>query len=353
MKDSIISLSTDILGIEQLYYNVDNLEYSHSINDLITSYRKDRLYFSTVLKFGYNYDNRTPYRNIKRVLPNQTVILSKDDGILIREKELELDPIPDPGKDIKSLLIEKIKMCLDQIPKEEREIGVLLSGGIDSSIVSSILLQLKEEDYFHQDLRFFSVNNGEDIKYIKVFEKTFGISSTMLTYDLSNVNDIEIKNVLKINETPVDLGSLFPTYILFQELQKQGVKYIFTGDGPDELFGGYRRIDEYDSQLSDIFQELSFYHFPRLNKLSRYFGITLKTPWVDEEIVKLAIGLNFEDRKHKKILKESFLDTVPAEIIHREKRPLKNDLIKQDERAYRNKLVRLFYEVMEEAENNI
>ena len=55
MKDNTISLSTDTLGIEQLYYNIDNLEYSHSINYLITSYGKDRLYFSTVLKFVYNY----------------------------------------------------------------------------------------------------------------------------------------------------------------------------------------------------------------------------------------------------------------------------------------------------------
>jgi asparagine synthetase B (glutamine-hydrolysing) len=139
---------------------------------------------------------------------------------------------------------------------------------------------------------------------------------------------------------------------MFKELEKQNIRYIFTGDGPDELFGGYKRIDEYDSQLSDIFYELSFYHFPRLNKLAKHFGLILKTPWVDEEIVKLAINLEFEDRKHKQILKDNFKNIIPDEIINREKRPLKNDLIKENKISYRKKLVKLFYELMEEGENN-
>lgn len=353
MKEDIIYLSTDPLGIEQLYYNIDTLKYSDLINDLITSRKKDGLYFSTVLKFGYNYDDRTPYKNIKRVLPGETVMLSKSNGTIIRTKGNEFDFDSKIDKNIKDLLIEKVKKNLDQIPKEEKEIGVLLSGGIDSSIISAILLQLKNENYFNQDLRFFSINNSEDTEYIELFEKRFNISSTRLNYDLSDLTDEEMKEVLKINETPVDLGSLFPTYVMFQELQKQNIKYIFTGDGPDEMFGGYKRIDEYDSQLSDIFYELSYYHFPRLNKLARHFGLILKTPWVDEELVQLAVNLPFEERKHKKIMKDNFKDLIPEEIINREKRPLKNDLIKEDKRSYRNKLVQLFYEIMDEGGDEI
>lgn len=350
MKEDIIYLSTDPLGIEQLYYNVDTLKYSDSINDLITSREKDGLYFSTVLKFGYNYDNRTPYKNIKRVLPGETVILSKSNGTIIRTKGKEFDFDSKIDKNLKDLMIEKVKKNLDEVPKEEKEIGVLLSGGIDSSIVSAILLQLKEEGYISQDLRFFSINNSEDTEYIELFEKRFNIKSTRLNYDLSNLTDDEKKEVLKINETPVDLGSLFPTYVMFKELQKQNIRYIFTGDGPDELFGGYKRIDEYDSQLSDIFYELSFYHFPRLYKLAKHFGLVLKTPWCDEDMVRLAVNLPLEERTHKKIMKDNFKDLIPEEIINREKRPLKNDLIKEDKRSYRNELVELFYEIMEEGE---
>ena len=50
MKEDLIYLTTDPLGKEQLYYNIDTLKYSDSINDLITSREKDGLYFSTVLK---------------------------------------------------------------------------------------------------------------------------------------------------------------------------------------------------------------------------------------------------------------------------------------------------------------
>lgn len=346
----LIELSTDSLGKEQIYYNIDSFEYSDSINKLVTNKEKDGLYFSTVLKFGYNYDNRTPYKNIKRVLPGEKVIISNKS--ITKEPLLEFDFNIKEIKNIKDLLIEKIKIALDNIPKEEKEIGVLLSGGMDSSIISAILLELKNQNYFEQDLKFFSINNSEDTQYIELFEKTFNISATRLNYNLSELTDAEIKEVLRINETPVDLGSLFPTYVMFKELEKQNIRYIFTGDGPDELFGGYKRIDEYDSQLSDIFYELSFYHFPRLNKLAKHFGLILKTPWVDEEIVKLAINLDFEDRKHKQILKDNFKNIIPDEIINREKRPLKNDLIKEDKISYRKKLVKLFYELMEEGENN-
>lgn len=353
MKEDLIYLTTDPLGKEQLYYNIDTLKYSDSINDLITSREKDGLYFSTVLKFGYNYDDRTPYKNIKRVLPGERVILSKSKRSIYKEPGFEFDFNRKENKNIKDLLFEKIKEELTQIPKEEKEIGVLLSGGIDSSIVSAILLQLKEEGYISQDLRFFSINNSEDTEYIELFEKRFNIKSTRLNYDLSELSDEEMKEVLRINETPVDLGSLFPTYVMFKELQKQNIKYIFTGDGPDELFGGYKRIDEYDSQLSDIFYELSFYHFPRLNKLARYFGLILKTPWCEEEMVRLAVNLPLEDRTHKKIMKDNFKDLIPEEIINREKRPLKNDLIKEDKRSYRNELVELFYEIMDESDDEI
>lgn len=344
--DKYIYLETDILGIKQLYYNVDTLSYSESLNDLITNNNRDKIYFSNVLKFGYNYDNRTPYENIKRVLPNEIVMISKSEHKIIKEEKSILSQFKNQNFDLKNLIIEKVKMCLKGIPENE-SIGVLLSGGIDSSIISAILLTLKKENYFKQNLRFFSINNSEDEEYIKIFEERFNIKSNRLHYDLSNLDDAEKIEVLKVNESPIDLGSLFPGYLMFKELKKYNINYVFTGDGPDELFGGYRRIDEYDSQLSDIFYELSFYHFPRLNKLAKYFHLELKCPWCDEDIVNIAVNLPFEKRLHKRIMKESFVDLIPEEIINREKRPLKNDVIKADPMGYRKKLVNLFYKLMD------
>ena len=109
MKEDLIYLTTDPLGKEQLYYNIDTLKYSDSINDLITSREKDGLYFSTVLKFGYNYDDRTPYRNIKRVLPGERVILSKSKRSIYKEPGFEFDFNRKENKNIKIYYSKRLR----------------------------------------------------------------------------------------------------------------------------------------------------------------------------------------------------------------------------------------------------
>jgi asparagine synthetase B (glutamine-hydrolysing) len=154
---------------------------------------------------------------------------------------------------------------------------------------------------------------------------------------------VDLKRALIINETPVDLGSMIPNQIMFELIPD---KVVFTGDGPDEMFGGYRRIDQYDSQLSDIFEELPFYHFPRLNKSSEYFNKTLCCPYIDRSIVARALTLPLNERTHKKCLKDAYRGLIPDEIIDRKKLPLKNDELRNDPIKYRLKLVDEFKKII-------
>jgi len=112
-----------------------------------------------------------------------------------------------------------------------------------------------------------------------------------------------------------------------------------TGDGADELFGGYRRISEYDSQKSDVFQELPFYHLVRIDRMSMHFTIECRNPFLGHDVIKKALTLPYSERTHKKILKDQFRGLIPDEIIDRKKNPLKISKIRENETAYRRELI--------------
>jgi asparagine synthase (glutamine-hydrolysing) len=219
--------------------------------------------------------------------------------------------------------------------------SLLLSGGLDSSIIGGLLLKLGA------DVQFYSIENGEDEDHIRACESYWEIRSHRLKYSM-NTEDSDNANKIseiykKWNESPVDLGSVIPQYYLFDAIKKGSkTRIVISGDGADELFGGYRRINEYDSQLSDIFHELTFYHLPRLDKLSMAHTLELRNPFLNLDIVRFAISLPFEERKNKKILKDTFKGLVPDSVIERKKLALKNNKIVDDPIKYRSEAVRMF-----------
>jgi asparagine synthase (glutamine-hydrolysing) len=144
----------------------------------------------------------------------------------------------------------------------------------------------------------------------------------------------------KWNESPIDLGSVIPQYYLFDAIrQNSDFRVVISGDGSDELFGGYRRIKEYDSQSSDIFDELSYYHLPRLDRMSMSHTIELRNPFLHHDIIRFALTLPLEWRTDKKILKDTFAPILPPEIVNRQKEALKNPEIKKNSLEYRYKIV--------------
>ena len=185
-------------------------------------------------------------------------------------------------------------------------------------------------------VNLYMVENNES-KFGMLLSEFLGVSIT----SLGPIPDDDcLERCLRYNETPVDLGSMIPQFRLMEKVKE---KVILTGDGADELFGGYRRVDDYDSQLSDVFQELPFYHMPRLDRASMRSTVELRSPFLGHDVVRFALRLPWEDRTHKRILKDAFSDVLPQEILDRPKEPLKCQSIRQDPMAYRKKCHEIFY----------
>ena len=340
---------TDPLGKKCLYRN-DNGEVCSEIKGLYEKEDKkllDHSFFSGIIKFGYLPTNQTPFLNIKKLEPNKfhRWNMSYPAKMDISEQYYNFNYF-DAGlenyEERMDWLWERLESSVaNRLLSKNYPTSLLLSGGLDSAIIAGLLLKLGA------DVDFYSISNGEDEKYVKDCENYWEVSSTRLDYKVDLESEEAKNELLEIysqwNESPVDLGSVVPQYHLFDAIKKGSkTRIVISGDGADELFGGYRRINEYDSQKSDVFHELTSYHLPRLDKLSMAHTLELRSPFLNHDIIRFALSLPFEERKNKKILKDTFKGLIPDSVIERKKLALKNNMIVEDQIAYRKKIVELF-----------
>jgi asparagine synthase (glutamine-hydrolysing) len=340
---------TDPLGKKCLYTN-DKGEVCSEIKGLQEPgemARTDSSFFSGVIKFGYLPTDQTPFLGIKKLEPNRFYQWSLDFPAKMEVSDPYynfhfFDAGLESYDDRCEWLFEKMEKSVEnRLLSKNYPTSLLLSGGLDSSIIAGLLLKLGA------DVNFYSISNGEDEEYVKACEYYWDVTSKRLDYSIDLDTEEGKRSLIEIyrkwNESPVDMGSVVPQYHLFDAIKKgSNTRIVISGDGADELFGGYRRINEYDSQQSDIFHELRYYHLPRLDKLSMAHTLELRSPFLNHDIVRFAINLPFNERKNKKILKDTFKGLVPDSVIERSKLALKNQKIVEDQIAYRKEVIKLF-----------
>jgi len=319
---------TDPLGKKQLYYNVSTHEICSEVKGLTRTGLIDQQFISVVNKWGYNTDDRTIYEDVKRVMPNTIYNFSPGNR--------DLSMIPnyfDWNKNVpndKSIYELLDKSVSDRLISKKYKVSALFSGGLDSTIILYFLRK------YGSDVDVYSIDNDTDGEHIRFMEKEWDLDLKFLDVDPNNIPHEQRMKIYDINDSMIDLGSVIPQYYLFKDITN---KIVLTGDGADEIFGGYRRISEYDSQKSDTFEELPFYHLIRIDRMSMHFTIECRNPFLSHDIVKRALALPFSERTHKKILKDEFRGKIPDEIIDRKKNPLKISKIRENEKEYRRELI--------------
>lgn len=337
IEGDVVYALTDFLGSATLYYN-NNFEFSEDNYEISSGKEFDLIYKSKVLKWGYNTDNRTPFKDVKRVLPQK---ITKIENGVVSETYIPVEDFAAGFTNFYNVdgylhkaVYSQLKTCDPNKP-----IAVLLSGGLDSSIIAYELISINTIEFNNKyQFKFYTLDEDpEDVKCAKEFADMYKIQLNIISYDKEKVN---LEAALRINKTPIDLGSMVPNQILMRMIPE---KVFFTGDGADCLFGGFRRIDKYDSQMSDMLDEHPFYYSPKGNNASNTFGVKYNCPFNDFELVKFAFNLPLDDRKHKKILKDAYKDKLPASIIERKKLPLKTQQIVNDKDQYRYNLAQIFY----------
>lgn len=315
-KTQQLHVITDPLAYKPLYFRKKPyFEISSEIKALLhpSEIEYDPLYFSSTAKWGYHFSSNNTFDvNIKKVEPGIYTVFSApmyndyDDTLAYSNWYMPLKPQ-------RTDLFEALEKSVKYHTVSDLPIGLLLSGGLDSSIIYHFVRKLTN------NITIFHIDNNEE-EYLNYLEIP---SNTPVVKVSIDEKSYDINKILYYNESPFDLGSMVPQYLLAEEIKKHGINVILSGDGADELFGGYRRMKEYDAQYSDVFQELIYYHIPRLDKLMMSQTIELRCPFLSTDVIQHALSLPYSDRVNKSYLRSIFKNYLPKEICYEEKRPLK------------------------------
>jgi len=317
-SDNTLYLLRDPIGVRPLYYYHD----------------KNMIAFSSEGKSLHSLvDNK---KNIQQLPPSSYMIYYyKTHGYQI-SKYFNIDNIPiNPNLRFNNCT-EKIQQLLtSSIEKRmisDRPIGCLLSGGLDSSLVASILSKFLQKR--GKKLKTFSVGfkDSEDLKYAKQVAKYLKTDhhELILDYDeaMSRLPEL-IKHIETYDITTIraSLGM----YLLSEYISKNHPeRVIFSGEGADEIFGGYLyfhnspTFKEFEDESKRLVNELCYFDVLRSDRSTSAFGLELRVPFLDKEFVKFVMSISGNLRKfttlEKYVLRQSFQNNyLPNKILYRKK----------------------------------
>lgn len=342
VNTKLLHIITDILGKKPLYIRQDGnktLSIASEIKPLCLaqSYEKNTGYYMQIQHRGYATSDETFDKNIYKIPRNIYMVFNKNKQCVLKK---ELQPLDKshyfPTQNLNKYLFKFVQTSIKNRLTSDIPISLLLSGGLDSSIIYHFIKK------YTDDFTIFHIDNKEE-KYLDYLNIPPNIP--IIKLPMTNLNNEELLiKILYYNESPIDLGSMIQQYLLGKCIKQHGFNVAISGDGADELFGGYSRMLSSDTQNVDVFFELPYYHLPKLDKLMMAHTIELRNPFLSDSILKFALSLSYNDRKNKSFLKETFKHVLPKQIIERKKQALKNESIIQDKLTWRNRLLNLFQE---------
>ena len=246
-----LTLVRDRLGIKPLYYYQDENVFiaASEIKAIFASgLVEPELDMQTIYDHFYYQFSITPhtsFHNIKELPPGHRLIVSKDGSTsIVQYWDLEFPADGEYESEDEDYWLAEFDKALDQSCQNhiigDVEIGTYLSGGLDSSATSYYL-----HNHYKKALQSFSIhfenpNSDESYAYKPVADH-LGIQNSELTIaDPAPENFIQLleKSIYHL-EQPQRLAVDIPHFMLSDFVHKQGVKVVYTGDGADELFGGY------------------------------------------------------------------------------------------------------------------
>ncbi len=220
--------------------------------------------------------------------------------------------------------------------------GVLLSGGLDSSVIAAITKKFAsrriesndEEEAWYPQLHSFAVGlqGSPDLIAAQKAADHIGTIHHEVNFTIQEGLDA-IRDVIFHLETydVTTIRASTPMYLLARVIKSMGIKMVLSGEGSDELFGGYLyfhkapNAKEFHEETVRKLKKLYLYDCLRANKSLAAWGVEGRVPFLDKEFMDIAMSINPEDkmirdgRMEKWVVRKAFEDYLPESIAWRQK----------------------------------
>lgn len=206
--------------------------------------------------------------------------------------------------------------------------GVLLSGGLDSSVISAIAAKLS------LPLHSFAIGlkGSPDLAAARKVSEHIATTHHEVEYTVQEGLDA-IRDVIYHIETydVTTVRASTPMYLISRYIKSLGIKMVLSGEGADEIFGGYLyfhkapNAEEFHKETVRKLSKLHQYDCLRANKSLASWGVEGRVPFLDKEFLDVAMRLNPKDKMadngkiEKYIIRKAFEDYLPHEVVWRQK----------------------------------
>jgi asparagine synthase (glutamine-hydrolysing) len=306
----------DPIGVKPLYYGLDE---------------RGRIYFSSEMK------SISDQCKSFSTFPPGHYYTAKTGFVKYYHPEYE-----DHKKAIESLDFDLIRETLIEATRKrlmsEAPLGVLLSGGLDSSLTSSIAARLYAES--GKNLQSFSIGldaNAPDNIAARKAAEFLGTDHHEIHFSVKEGVEIIEKVIYHIETYDIiSVRAGVPMYLLSKAISEKGIKVILSGEGADEIFGGHLYFrnapssEEFQDETIERVQKLFTADLLRADKTTMATGLEARIPFLDTAFLDVAIRIKTEEKQpktydgiEKYILRKAF-DTpenpyLPGEILWRQK----------------------------------
>lgn len=250
--------------------------------------------------------------------------------------EVVKNPLPSPQ--LREGLEEAVKrQLMSDVPY-----GVLLSGGLDSSVISAIAKKFAPRrietggacEAWWPRLHSFAIglNGSPDLAKAREVAEHIGTVHHEIHYTIQEGIDA-LKDVIYYIETydVTTVRASTPMYLLARVIRSMGIKMVLSGEGADEVFGGYLYFHKaptaraFHEETVRKLSKLHLYDCLRANKSLAAWGVEGRVPFLDKEFLDLAMSINPEEKMctgttiEKRIVRKAFEDLLPENIVWRQK----------------------------------
>lgn len=254
---------------------------------------------------------------------------------------MDYEAVKDNQTDIKKLR-EALEDAIHRQLMSDVPYGVLLSGGLDSSITSAVAKKYAEKrietddqsDAWWPQLHSFSVGleGSPDLAAAQKVADHIGTIHHEIKFTIQEGLDA-IRDVIYHLETydVTTVRASTPMYLMARVIKSMGIKMVLSGEGADEIFGGYLyfhkapNAEEFHKETVRKLDKLYQYDCLRANKSLAAWGIEGRVPFLDKEFMDVAMSINPEDkmingeRMEKWVVRKAFESYLPESVAWRQK----------------------------------